>query len=157
MDPSQIPFSALVLGPTGCGKTKFVVDQLKGPFRGKFDYIVLLCPTYIRNRSWGGDNRFLLLTPSVDAVERFLRFLTAHFVSSTAKTLLILDDVACGECRQETNRLAHLVGLLRAARRNLRVANLSAANERGEAVQGEHRGPGCFLHAQKSRPQSHLP
>lgn len=107
MNPSQIPFNALVVGPTGCGKTKFVVDQIKGQFRGKFDYIVLLCPTYTRNRSWDGvgdnDDRFFVLTPSVDAVESYLRFLAAHFASSSANTLLILDDVACGDDVKKRN------------------------------------------------------
>ena len=45
MDPSKIPFNALIVGPTNSGKSRFVVDQLYGPFRRKFDYIVLICPT----------------------------------------------------------------------------------------------------------------
>jgi len=39
MDPGKIPFNALIVGPTNSGKSKFLVDQLYGPFRGKFDYI----------------------------------------------------------------------------------------------------------------------
>lgn len=50
MSPDHVPCNALIVGPTRCGKTKFVVDNLLGPFRGKFDYIVLLCPTYVRNK-----------------------------------------------------------------------------------------------------------
>ena len=48
MDPSNIPFNALIVGPTNSGKSNFVVDQIYGPFRGKFDYIVLICPGHIR-------------------------------------------------------------------------------------------------------------
>ena len=44
MDPSKIPFNDLIVGPTNSGKSRFMVDQLYGPFRGKFDYIVLICP-----------------------------------------------------------------------------------------------------------------
>ena len=33
MDPSKIPFNALIVGPTNSGKSRFVVDQLYGPFR----------------------------------------------------------------------------------------------------------------------------
>ena len=39
MDPGKIPYSALIVGPTNSGKTQFHVNQLCGPFNGKFDYI----------------------------------------------------------------------------------------------------------------------
>ena len=42
----------MIVGSTNSGKSQFVVDQLYGPFRGKFDYIVLLCPTFARNRTY---------------------------------------------------------------------------------------------------------
>ena len=51
MDPGNIPFNALIVGPTNSGKTKFLVNQLLGPFNGKFDYIVLICPTFAYNRT----------------------------------------------------------------------------------------------------------
>ena len=46
MNPSNIPFNALIVGPTNSGKSRFVADHIYGPFRGKFDYIVLICPTF---------------------------------------------------------------------------------------------------------------
>ena len=46
-----IPFNAFIVGPTNSGKTHFLVKQLCGPFRGKFDYIVLICPTFAHNRT----------------------------------------------------------------------------------------------------------
>ena len=51
MDPRKIPFNALIVGPTNSGKSQFVVDQLFG-FRFKFDNIVLICPTFVRNKTY---------------------------------------------------------------------------------------------------------
>ena len=49
MDPGNIPFNALIVGLTNSGKTHFLVNQLRGKFSGKFDYIVLICPTFAYN------------------------------------------------------------------------------------------------------------
>ena len=40
------PFHCIITGPTNCGKTRYVIDQLRGSFRHVFDWIVLICPTY---------------------------------------------------------------------------------------------------------------
>ena len=52
MDPSRIPFNALIVGPTNSAKSSFVVDQLYGPFRFKFDNIVLIFPTIAHNKTY---------------------------------------------------------------------------------------------------------
>jgi len=52
MDPSKIPCNALIVGPINSGKSRFIVDQLYGPFRRKFDYIVLICPTFTHNKTY---------------------------------------------------------------------------------------------------------
>ena len=34
MDPRKLPFNALIVGPTNSGKTQYLLNQLRGPFRG---------------------------------------------------------------------------------------------------------------------------
>ena len=42
--------AAVISGQTGCGKTAFILDLLeKGPYRGVFHHIVILCPTIRHN------------------------------------------------------------------------------------------------------------
>ena len=63
MDPENIPFNALIVGQTNSGKTQFLVNQLCGTFRGKFDYVVLICPTFAYNK---------LFTASLREIRDFL-------------------------------------------------------------------------------------
>ena len=46
------PFHCIITGPTNCGKTRYVIDQLRGSFRHVFDWIVLICPTYSKNKTY---------------------------------------------------------------------------------------------------------
>ncbi len=116
MDPKQIPFNALIVGPTASGKTRYLVDQLRGPFRGKFDYIVLLCPTFVHNKTYDdfglGDERVFVLMPGTTEIDGLLRFVSIVFEGTN--TLIILDD--CAASKDVKKRSDQLVNLAFSAR-----------------------------------------
>ena len=63
----KILFNCIITGPTNCGKTQYLVHQLRGYFRKAFEYIVLICPTYAKNKTYKnfakGDKRFFVFSP----------------------------------------------------------------------------------------------
>jgi len=99
MDPRNIPFNALIVGPTSSGKTQFFVNQLFGPFRGKFDYILLICPTFAHKRTLyrfaERDPRFYPIICEQHQAEIFLKL--ASFVFEGTNTLIVLDDCAASK------------------------------------------------------------
>jgi predicted AAA+ superfamily ATPase len=54
------PTTAIFTGPTGCGKTKLVLDLLQNEYKEHFENIVILCPTLRWNRTYL-DRKFLWL------------------------------------------------------------------------------------------------
>jgi len=116
MDPGKIPFNALIVGPTNSGKSRFVVDQVNGPFRGKFDYIVLICPTFAHNRTYyrigENDPRMNVMICEQHDVEKWLKLVRWLFEGTN--TLIILDD--CAASKDVKGRTGELVNLAFSAR-----------------------------------------
>ena len=96
MDPGNIPFNAVIVGPTNSGKTQFLVNQLCGPFNGKFDYVVLISPNFAYNKTlyrFGErDPRLYVIICKQHHVEVWLKL--ASFCFEGTNTLIILDDCA---------------------------------------------------------------
>ena len=111
MDPNKIPFNALIVGPTNSGKTQFFVNQIFGPFRGKFDYIVLICPTFDENKTLyrfaEKDPRFYPIICEQHEVEIWLK--AASFTFKGTNTLIVLDD--CASSKDVKGRTGELVKL----------------------------------------------
>ena len=111
MEPGNIPFNALIVSPTNCGKTQFLVKQLTGPFRGRFDYVVLICPTFAYNKTL---YRFAERDPRLDViiceqhhVEFWLKVARIAFEGTNA--LIVLDD--CASSKDVKGRTEELVRL----------------------------------------------
>ena len=99
MDPSKIPFNALIVEPTNSGKTNNIVNQLCRPFRRMFDYIVLIGPTFVHNKTYEGfvdnDPRIFVINCSQHDVKGFLKLATLFFEGTN--TLIILDNCAASK------------------------------------------------------------
>ena len=52
MNRNNIPFNGLIVSPTNSGKTQYFVNQLRGPFPGKFDDMILICPTFVHAKTY---------------------------------------------------------------------------------------------------------
>lgn len=96
--------------------TKYLVEILSNEFRGKFDYMILLCPTYTFNRTYQGfaedDRDFFMLSPNQDQIDDWLRIVS--FVFEGTNSLIILDD--CTSSKDVKKRMNELVNLAFSAR-----------------------------------------
>ena len=111
MDPHNLPFNALIVGPTNSGKTRFLVSQLCAAFCGRFDYVVLICPTFAHNRTLyrfaEKDPRLYVIICEQHQVEIFLKLASLFF--ERINTLIVLDD--CAASKDVKGRTGELVKL----------------------------------------------
>jgi len=115
--PLNTPFNMIILGMTGCGKTYFLLEMLEQQYKNEFEYIYLVCLTFVRNKTYkewrhANDKGFFVVPCDQDDVECQLRRIT-QFAEST-NTLIILDD--CASSQAVKNRTSELVKLRFSAR-----------------------------------------
>ena len=110
----KAPFHCIITGLTNCGKTQYLIEQLCGPFKGVFEYIVLICPTYAKNKTYHGlaenDKNLLVVSPDASNCDEIndLLHVCADIFSGT-NTLIILDDCAVSkDLMKRSNKFINL-------------------------------------------------
>jgi len=88
----------LISGITGCGETHFVLDLIQHKYRNKFDYIVILCPTFIYNKTYNRPFIYkdcsIIPMPINDKLNSVLQEISNKFSDPKEHTLILLDDCA---------------------------------------------------------------
>ena len=125
MDPNNIPFNALIMGPTNSGKTQYLVHQLWGPFRGKFDCMVLKCLTFVHNKTHdefaNHDSRIFVINCPQEEVELWLK-LNSYFFPG-CKHAYRFGRLCCLERCLRLHRSAGFSRLFGLLRRHQRVSS----------------------------------
>ena len=109
-----LPCNGLILGGTNSGKTYYLVNQLREHFKNKFNYIVLVCATYSKNKAYQGfcnkDPGFIVIQPESSEIDDLNQILLdIEEVFTGYKTLVILDDVASSrEVKKRSNQLVNM-------------------------------------------------
>ena len=102
----------IIVGMTACGKTHYLLHMLEEEYMKQFDYIILLCPTFEWNKTYGDwrykdDPDFLAIPCEHDNIDILLDHVVDVFKGSNS--LIILDDCASGQ--EIKNRTSEVVKL----------------------------------------------
>ena len=83
---------------TNCVKSHFVLDLLQNEYRNKFDYIIIICPTFEYNKTY--DRKFVLQDSNVipividNRLNEALDKIIEKYKDHKEQTLIIIDDCA---------------------------------------------------------------
>jgi hypothetical protein len=108
----ETPFNMIILGMTGCGKTYYLLKMLETEYSNHFDYIFLICPTYVWNKTYQSwkyqdDKKYFPIPCDQYQIEDFLKFIVDNFKGTNSH--IILDDCAGGQSVK--NRTSELVNI----------------------------------------------
>ena len=100
----------LIVGMTACGKTHYLLQAIEKEFKGTFDYVFFVCPTFLENRTYQDwryleDEKVVAIPCEQDDVDEYLETI-ANF-SKGINSLIVLDDCTSG--RDVKNRTSEIV------------------------------------------------
>ena len=89
----------IIVGMTRCGKTHYLLKKLESDYKGCFEHIFLICPSYPWNKTyleWKyiNDKKIFPIPCKQDQVDSFIEYIEEMFGGT--KSLIILDDCAQG-------------------------------------------------------------
>ena len=113
MNLPKFPDSAMSVGVTACRKTEFLLKPLEIVYKNHFEFIVILCPTILDNktylsRKWIFDDKNVFIVHDVEGklnewIKLFKNTLKCH------QTLFIIDDCSAeGEVNKKRDALSEL-------------------------------------------------
>ena len=113
MNLPKFPHSAMFVGVTGSGKTEFLLRLLETVYKSHFEFIVILCPTILDNktylsRKWIFDNKNVFIVCDIEGklnewIKLFKNVLKGH------QTLFIIDDCSAdSEINKKRDALSEL-------------------------------------------------
>ena len=96
----KTPHTTIFSGPTGCGKTKLMLDLIERSYKQHFDNIVIICPTLRWNTTyrerkwvWKDDNVFC-----IEPKDKLFDWIEAlSTLMGGEETLFIVDDIIADE------------------------------------------------------------
>jgi len=105
--------SAIICGATGCGKSEFVLDLLETEYKKFFEYIIVICPTWMYNKAYLNrpwffkDDCVIPLDPnwcpnSDEWLNECLKWSYETYGIQDSHTLFIIDD--CSSDRSMTKK-----------------------------------------------------
>ena len=106
------PFNMIIVGKTACGKTKYLLNLLETNYKGCFEYIFLICPTFVENKTYRcwkyeSDEDYITIPCDQDHVDYWLKYIVQSYKGTNS--LIILDDCASGkDVKCKTSELVKL-------------------------------------------------
>ena len=106
------PFNMIISAPTCSGKTEYLLQLLRTVYRSKFEYIIIVCPTFHNNCTYEKnyiytDNDIIIVITDLDYIDETLQLV--HETYKNTDSLIILDDCASSkDMKSRTDELTKL-------------------------------------------------
>ena len=113
MNFPKFPQCAMFVGVTAYGKTEFLLRLLETVYKNRFEFIVILCPTILDNKSylsrkWILDDKNVFIVCDVDGkLNEWIKLFESMLKGQ--QTLFIVDDCSAeGEINKKRDALSEL-------------------------------------------------